>query len=332
MDNRVALDRETDLPLGRLVPCPFNPKAPVSGAYRRGLEGSIDHFGLRDRLHVWRDPSQPSHYMVLDGNQRLAAVSDMILDSLARAHFQLDPDVPAVKLAALMEDPAHTKAIQKLRAQSLKTPVPVQILEKFDATTPFTLAHAKAFVAIWNRNHAKYDEIKQADLYREVRAELLARASQSTDIQRSILESRLKTMFRPELPLTPPASSAGGASVSPGGAPSTPPQAFTFAEPGTFTPTAAEPWGPPPPSTPAEAPRARASFIPLVFSLTEDGYNAITQGVLRSKARAFKESRLIDALSRLQTLMDSAEYEKAVESAVVEVALTIFNKRFEAAS
>jgi ParB-like chromosome segregation protein Spo0J len=65
MDDRRAIS------LDDLDPAPWNPKTPIYGVYRRGLETSLDHFGLRDDLKVWPNPEQPGRYFVLDGNQRL---------------------------------------------------------------------------------------------------------------------------------------------------------------------------------------------------------------------------------------------------------------------
>ena len=68
-------DRRAVIPLDRIDPAPWNPKAPISGEHKAGLAASLDTFGLRDDLKVWPRPDAPGRYYALDGNQRLGLLS-----------------------------------------------------------------------------------------------------------------------------------------------------------------------------------------------------------------------------------------------------------------
>lgn len=57
--------------LSAIDPAPWNPKSPIAGKMRDGLEASLETFGLSDDLKVWPRPDAPGRYYALDGNQRL---------------------------------------------------------------------------------------------------------------------------------------------------------------------------------------------------------------------------------------------------------------------
>lgn len=124
-------DQHLVLSLDDLCPAPWNPKQPIHGQYKTGLETSLDYFGLRDTLKVWEDPENPGKYFVLDGNQRLGV----------------------------------------LKASGLES-VECRVLEDLDAD------EAKLFTASFDRNTARYDESKLADLADSLRSkgdELIAK-------------------------------------------------------------------------------------------------------------------------------------------------------------
>lgn len=208
-------DARRVLPLAVLDPAPWNPKTPISGRYRQGLESSLDHFGVRDDLKVWERPDAPGRFYVLDGNQRL--------DLLKERQLQ---EVECRILAELDEE------------------------------------NARLFTAAYDRNHAAYDEAKLAALadgLKATSADLVAR------------------MLRPDRPLVTP-----------------PPERESFRP---------------------DAPPELAAVIPLIFSVTREGYDQIRATILKARSRLVREKRLKDVLEALS--------EREADDVVVELALRI---------
>jgi hypothetical protein len=320
MESRIELDKEVSIPFSLIDTSPFNPKQVISGVYRRGLQESLRYFGLRDRLKVWPDPHRKGRYIILDGNQRRDVIEEHLLNIKIKAHFKLADDCPDAVFNRVKEDDANKNAIDKLRKSLATFQVPCQVITKLDDETTLTSADAKLFALTFNRNHSKFDEVKQADVYREIRAEQISKLSEDS---RKAFEQRLKAMVRPELPVVEPkAQSRNGSSEAQ--------PAFEFAAPGTFEPTQESPWGPNPPAQqnqPGSQPRP-AQFVPLVFSLTVEGYTKITNTILRSKSRIFRENTLQNALETLEKMLPD-DLDSQIDSLIVETALMLIDKRIE---
>jgi hypothetical protein len=321
MESRLALDKECDVPFSLIDASPFNPKQPIQGVYRRGLQESLRYFGLRDRLKVWPDPHRKGRYIILDGNQRRDVIEEHLLNIKIKAHFKLADDCPDAVFNRVKEDDANKNAIDKLRKSLATFQVPCQVITKLDDETTLTPADAKLFALTFNRNHSKFDEVKQADVYREIRAEQISKLSEDS---RKAFEQRLKAMVRPELPVVDPKPErANNGTDEP---------VFAFAEPGTFKPTTDEPWGPvPPASSSSNSSQAIApQFVPAVFSFTKEGYEAIFSSVLRSKSRIFRENTLKRALTKLEQITNLSTLDDDIDSIIVETALLLIDKRIEA--
>lgn len=324
MESRLGLDRECDVPFSLIDASPFNPKQPIQGVYRRGLQASLNYFGLRDRLKVWPDPHRKGRYIILDGNQRRDVIEEHILNIKIKAHFKLADDCPDAVFSRVKDDDANKNAIDKLRKSLATFQVPCQVITKLDDETPLTSADAKLFALTFNRNHSKFDEVKQADVYREIRAEQIAKLSEDS---RKAFESRLKAMVRPELPIVEPPANHRAASES--GTDNQP--AFKFDAPGEFKPTEAEPWGSVPPRGNGNIQSQSApSFVPAVFSFTREGYEAIFASILRSKSRIFRENTLKRALEKMERITDLSTFDDDIDSIIVETALLLIDKRIEA--
>jgi hypothetical protein len=324
MESRLSLDNECDVPFSLIDASPFNPKQPIQGVYRRGLQESLRYFGLRDRLKVWPDPHRKGRYIILDGNQRRDVIEEHLLNIKIKAHFKLADDCPDAVFNRVKEDDANKNAIDKLRKSLATFQVPCQVITKLDDETTLTHADAKLFALTFNRNHSKFDEVKQADVYREIRAEQISKLSEDS---RKAFEQRLKAMVRPELPVVdPPANSRATSQSSTDNQP-----AFKFDAPGEFKPTESEPWGSVPPDRPNGVQSQHApQFVPAVFSLTKDGYEAIFSSILRSKSRIFRENTLKRALTKLEQITDLSTFDDDIDSIIVETALLLIDKRIEA--
>lgn len=319
MESRLSLDTETDIPLSLIDPAPWNAKVPVHGVYRKGLKSSIDYFGMRDRLKVIPNPHRKGRYQCVNGNQRIDVITEHFLDVKIRDHFKLADDCPDSTFKQVKEDPDNQKAIDKLKKSLVTFQVPCQVMTKLDENTPLSLADAKLFTVTFDRNPSKVDEVKQAEVYREIHAEKIAHISEAS---RKVFESRLKTMVRPELPVVEPRASKDE-SVSPQ-------PAFEFAAPGSFVPTSDQPWGPnPPESNHAVSTSVSPQFVPMVFSLSSDGHKFITSSILRSKSRVFRENTLKRALEKLEQITALTTLDDDIDSIIVETALLLINKKIE---
>jgi hypothetical protein len=320
MESRLSLDKEVDIPLSLIDPAPWNAKTPISGIYRRGLKASLDHFGMRDRLKVVPHPTRKGRYYCANGNQRIDVITEHFLDEKIRAHFKLADDCPESIFKQTKDDPDNQNAIDKLKKSLITFPVPCQVMTHLDADTPLSMADAKLFTVTFDRNPSKVDEVKQADVYREIRAEQIAKLSEDS---RKAFDARLKAMVRPELPVVEPKTQ----SIQTNGDQ----HSFEFSAPGDFKPTELEPWGPNPPnSSNSNASEHAIRFIPMVFSLSEEGYKAISESVLRSKSRVFRENTLKRALTKLEQITDLSTFDDDIDSIIVETALLLIDKRIEA--
>jgi hypothetical protein len=313
IQHMVGVDVETDIPLSLIDEAEFNPKSEIGEVYKRGLVGSLQYFTNRDRLKVWPDPDKKGRFVTLNGNKRLRIFMQQALDEAdikIREYFKLEP---SEDITSLKSNPKHGKIISKITRECIAAErIPCQIMNTIDGVNPFTKADAIQFVSTYDRNMAKFDEIKQADNYRQLIQERI-----SDDSTRKSVESRIKTMMRPELPInTPKTSQSNGSSDQ---------SAFTFAAPGEFTPTSEEPWGPTPPATQVvTTAQPVTQLVPMVFSLTPEGYVKITESILRSKARLFREFTLKDKLETLERLTEG-DIDGHIDSIVVETALSIVN-------
>lgn len=256
-------DKLVKIPLGQLDEFPGNPKTPIFGKYRRGLEESLDHFGIRDTLKVYPNPREVGRYFVLDGNQRLP----LLIEAAEKAHgVDLDSGDDGVQ-------------DRSRRMAALAIHIECRILE-------LSPDDAKRFNAAFNRNHAKYDELKLSEIHED----LISRLKEQGDEART----KLKRLLRPEpAPLVQPILDA----------------ADSLADSEQTEPSEDEPWGPPPnPPAPRGAvggnPPARRS---VVFSFSPEGHDEIMQGILRAKDRALRESRIRAAVASFdQRVFDSA--------------------------
>jgi ParB-like chromosome segregation protein Spo0J len=86
-------DERITLPIDALENAPWNPKSAIAREYRKGLIGSLDHFGVRDDLKVWPSPDHSGRYIVLDGNQRLDLLRESgVAEVECRVLADLDDD------------------------------------------------------------------------------------------------------------------------------------------------------------------------------------------------------------------------------------------------
>jgi hypothetical protein len=315
MENMLDIDTETKVPLSALDDAPWNPKVPINSEYKRGLNGSLDVFGNRDRLKIWPNPSKKGRYYILNGNQRKHMFIDRLLISSIKTEFFLDDNCSVKKVEEIRDDSANKKKIKVLEKAVLGTMIPVQIMTELSPGVPLTKENAILFTSIFDRNAAKFDEVKQTENYRTIlKSRMLG---DEDDPARKAMESRIKSMVRPEIPKNPPQSE-----------PAEGQQSFEFAAPGTFKPTEQEPWGPPPPAdyhvAPEQQPRAE-QFISMVFAVSKEGYNEINESVLRSKSRVFREEKLKNALKILESLTID-KLDGKIDSIVVELALLLTNR------
>jgi hypothetical protein len=159
-------DIEVSIPLHSIDPAPWNPKPAIFGSYKSGLETSLDYFGNRDRLKVWARPDSIGRYYVLDGNQRLTVLReqaekqlfDDALDLLCKSRGidAMDDEKEAEALRktlakSLVDDESHERLI---RSKAGSYPVPCRVLADLDH------ADAVAFTTSFDRNSAKFDELK----------------------------------------------------------------------------------------------------------------------------------------------------------------------------
>jgi hypothetical protein len=322
MENRVSLDKEVDVPIGLIDPAPWNPKVDISGVYERGLGESIYEFGVRDRMKIWPNPKLLGRFICLNGNQRIGLIKRELLNQQLKLALKLDENCSEPDFEAAKADPKNAAKVRKVERDIPKWPVPVQIMSKLDKDTPLSENDAKLFTLSFDRNHARYDDVKLSEGFREVLAERLRVQGETT---RKIIESKMKAMVRPELPFNPPKQADPAAQSN-----------FQFAEPGEFQPTEAEPWGPSPPessATPAPATdksgKPIEQLIPMVFSITVDGYKEINDLIMRSKSRVFREHKLKSALEKLSKLTPD-NFSDKLDSIIVELALLLTNKHIEA--
>jgi len=276
MLDRVQLDIETSIPIGLIDEAEFNPKDDLYGVYKRGLEESIDYFGLRDRLKVWPSPQAKGRFVCLNGNKRLPILLYELLVEQIRSSFNLESDVSLETIEEIRTDSKNEKKIKSILKQSKTWKVPCQIMSMLDENHPFTKSDAELFVSMYDRNHARFNEVKQAELYRQI---VLKKTQSVAEDARKRLEARIKAMVRPELPTVVPQVKQPEQ------------EQFQFQAPGEFTPTESEPWGPNPPSSGAGAAQreqVQSQFIPLVFSISPEGYEKITESILKSKSRVFR--------------------------------------------
>ena len=320
MESRISLDQEIDIPYSLIDPAEWNPKTPVHGVYRTGLRDSLNWFGIRSRLKVTPHFETKGRYISIDGNQRLDVIGEHLLNMKIRDYFKLEDSISDTTFRKLVDDPQNTVVIAKLRKSLPKCMIPCQVITKLDEHTKFSKSDAKLFAATFNRNAARYDEIKQADIYREIVNERIV--GQAADRQR-IIESHIKSMVRPELPIVQPVNPAINTTESQ--------KSFQFDQPGKFTPTESQPWGrePPAPDTiSTQASSSAAQFIPLVFSLTREGYAEITDSILRSKSRIFRENRLKEALEKLEKF-NPGDLDSKIDAIIAETALLTIDKHIE---
>lgn len=165
----ISLDKETELPISCLEPCPFNPKKPIHGAYRAGLSASLGYFGIRDRLKVWPWPKRKNVYMVINGNQRLDVIKEEKLLEIFAAKLELADAKPS-EIKRLILEEEHAALVEKCRKEVFSARVPVQIVSMLTPDVPFDEEEVKMFVSTYDRNHATYDELLQAKLAEELAA------------------------------------------------------------------------------------------------------------------------------------------------------------------
>lgn len=325
-------DVEMDIPFHSLDPVPWNPKPKINGVYRRGLKAGLDHLGLRDRLKVWPNPNQIGRYYVLDGNQRIDVIAEMLEEAVfnqvlnanvAAAIGDLDPESKQAKEirkaeALKLEGDEAFKA--EARSSATSRMIPCRVLAELDPDD------AKLFVASYDRNRSKFDE------------------AQLTDLRDSIEEGRkrgremLDRIIRPERPFVAPPPSAPARIVAKAD------EAKPRVESPTPNPDAVatnddEPWGKPPEDaapTPAEIVRAEhaiprpvaETLIPVMFSFTPEGHAAVTNGILRTRARVIRQQKVVEALNNIGSdTLDDVE----MDSAVVEIALRVYQARLDVA-
>lgn len=336
---------ETTLPLGSIVEADWNPKKPISGRYKDGLQASHEEFNIRDRLKVWPDP-KGAFYWAIDGNQRFnlyveireKELTDEWLDAKAAELGLADIPDPGVHLGGKTPDQLDEEALKTFRkaqegydgevrrirsaaraaldedpavlagikAEALATHVPVAIQHDLDELS------AKSFTAAFNRNHAVYDEEKQVRLFDEINGRL--------GPIREAQKKRLEAMLRPDRAFVPPPANFAPVAAQPQ-PPAYDPESQTSAE---------EPWGPPPPDAPDPTPsampvKAPDPLMPLLFSVTRESYQKLQDGILKTKVRVMKEARLEQALTQLH----AADPDVDLDEPVVELALRILNDRLK---
>lgn len=324
MESRLSLDKEIDIPLSLIDPAPWQPKEVISGIYRRGLNESLDYFGIRDRLKLCPHPKLKGRYILLDGHQRIDVISEHILNLKIREHFALDDSTSDAAFSRVKQSPDNQKEIDKLRRTLPVTMIPCQVISQLNFHESLSITDAKLFTLTFNRNQSKHNEVKTSEVYREIVTERLKSISED---RRKMIEGRLKSMVRPELPLVvPPAKPKESDNEH---SSKNQPE-FQFAQPGMFTPTSDEPWGATPPA-PVRSSTSSHQFVPMVFSLTSEGYKDISNSILRSRSRVFREAKLKQALEKLELICNAqtSSLDDAIDSVLVETALLLLNKRIE---
>lgn len=139
----------------------------------------------------------------------------------------------------------------------------------------------------------------------------------------------------------------------------------TTAAPGEFTPTEDEPWGPVPtvtqpersssskpknenraverdedgnaiegwsagghqPPGPGEHHILPAELIPIMVSFTRDGHKSLVNLLLRSKSRALRVARILEALTAFADSPTDGEPGEIADEAILEIALRVFQDR-----
>lgn len=302
----VDSDVETVIPLALIDRAPWNDdiKTPVSGVYRKGLEGNLDGWGNRDRLRVWPRDDAPGRYYAIDGNQRHRIFSDRLLFARVLEHLGTEATEKDVK--AFMDSPDNIALLERFRLEAADIDVPVRIMTEVTDGVPMSRDDAKAFSLTWDRNKAKYDEAGVADTFRDLMREGRTQAAER-------LREHLRSIARPELPVVPPLSVY------------TPPALPEPAE-GELEPEEEDtPWGPAPP--PLERPaKPGMTLIPIVFSVTSEAAAKIEASIVKLRiSRLFKERALIDALAHLERLVEADDLDAAINDAIVEAALLNIN-------
>lgn len=321
---RPTEDYRIHLPLHALDPAPWNPKDKIHGQYRKSLTKSLETFSLRDDLKVWENPRNRGRYFVLNGNQRL----DILCETSIRKQESIELDRIETELGIATVDPENQSEIKKLKTkaveiyesnENLKSQVRSRAMNETiecRVLTNLDPDDAKLFTATFDRNHAVYNEHKLADLAEEIES------------RRTKTQEMINLLLRPNRPFISPLQ-------LPVGTLNRTQAEKDKAEFDSKVATAAanvseeKPWGDPPPSPPQTIGLQVAKsgpppqLIPVMFSLTPDGYERLTTGVIKSKSRAFRESQLLTAIERL------AEFDpdEPSDDVVVEIALRVINDR-----
>lgn len=343
----VELDQETDLPLGLLYKHSQNPKKDIHGIYRNGLKLSIEEWGddnlaLDDRLKVFPDPSTPGKYVIINGNQRFDVLVEMHRDRLVKQHFNLSSDCKHSEITKIINNSENADKLRQIHSEIMQIKVPVQIKTLRSKSEKFTQNDAKSYVMTYDRNHAQFDEGKQALLYREL-ASASERAKYFLDhVARPERAFVVPTRPNAEQPQLTSSSGLPEHQINQEGE-------DYFDEFGPIPQEnlndaqskASLEHGDAQSSEGLEDSKELQSFknqnqtlIPMVFSFTAEGFKEIDERILRLKARMFREKRLISALERLEKIIQSGQnplQEMPLNDIVCEVALRVLDAHIEIA-
>lgn len=316
-----ANHKELDIQYKFLEFYPGNAKTPLKRARRRGLVASLSHFGLITRLIVWEIPEKPGYYYVLNGNKRLELVREMIV----------------AKCNAQGMRPA------KIDAEVAETWVPCQLAD-------LSPDDAKLLVTTYDRNMAAFDETIQAQRVAELRQshseairlglERMARppklvvepgAVTAMGASQDALKAAIAAAGRASQPTTTvPYSGPEWADFDAAPAAAEPPIVDNAAPPSSFLPACSLPARREATafiSSPASAAAVATAVglsdapVPLVFTVSPEGYSEIQHNILRCKTKAWREKKIRDALK----VLDRDLSDDQCREIVVETALRVLN-------
>ena len=321
---RPTEDYRIHVPLHALDAAPWNPKDKIHGQYRKSLTKSLETFSIRDDLKVWENPRNRGRYFVLNGNQRLDILCEHSLRKqesveLERIEKELGigsidrenaAEIKKIKTKAVEIYEADEALKSQVRSRSMNESVECRVLVNLDPD------EAKLFTATFDRNHANFNESKLADLAEEIEA------------RRKATQETIKLLLRPNRPFISPLALPMG-TLNRTQAEKDKAEFEAKVSTAAANVSADKPWGDPPPPPPAtiglQVPKSGPppQLIPVMFSLTPEGYERLTTGIIKSKSRAFRESQLLLAIERL------AEFDpdEPTDDVVVEIALRVINDR-----
>lgn len=304
---------EVDVPLGSIDKCPWNVKDPIHGVYKNGLTTSLAYWALHTRPHVWPRPN--GRYMVLNGNQRLDLIQEVRETQLICSHFGLELNpvgLPkdAKAFRAVRSDPANAEVVQGISLRVLQSAVPVVRMDVDEDD-------ARIFVATCDRNQGRVDEGKVVTAYEHI-SEVKRRIAPFLDKMVRPDRALVNPLPPPEIPLSGPRESTPLAPVEPPRPPADEIEAR---------------YGPPPPPPPPPPSAPRTALISAVFSFTPEGYEAIFSGtgLLKARARAFREERIIERLNELGSILAEEGSAPDLDSVILEIALRVTDAHIKAA-